>query len=407
MRFGRIAELPTFAAAKKGALSMRSFPKSLRAALVLASALFVSTGRGQHQGVQEPAGNEDAVAEEVLHDVSGDDLEVESQPNGSFKAGELIMEHIGDSHDWHLWGHTHLPLPIILKVGDGWNWELFSSSRFMDEHHHPASYRGKHGEYRLVGKNIVGTCGAGCVLKVTDLSITKNVATLFFCVALMLLVFVGIARGYRKRGVAAPQGPASLLEPIILFVRDDIAKNSIGEKHYQRFTPYLLTLFFFIWFLNLIGLIPIFPFGANLTGNIVTPLVLAAATFLIVTFVANSHYWRHIVAMPGIPPFVLIILTPIEIMGHFIRPIVLVIRLFANIMAGHIVLLVFFCLIFIFSKNGANPVGGWATSPFVLAFTVFINCLELLVGALQAYVFTLLTSIYIGTAVAGGHDDHH
>ena len=169
--------------------------------------------------------------------------------------------------------------------------------------------------------------------------------------------------------------------------------------------PYLLTLFFFIWINNLMGLIPIFPFGANVTGNIATPLVLATITFLVVTFMANWHYWRHMLAMPGIPIPVLVILTPIEIMGHFIRPAVLMVRLFANIMSGHIVLLVFFCLIFIFGQSGV--VAGYSTSIPALAFTIFINCLELLVGLLQAYVFTLLTSMYIGSAVAGGHDDHH
>ncbi|MBK8498609.1 MAG: F0F1 ATP synthase subunit A [Flavobacteriales bacterium] len=321
-----------------------------------------------------------------------------------FNAGELIMEHIGDSHDWHVWGHTHLPLPVILKTPGGW--EFFSSSHLM----HGESHTGSHGTYALNHKDKMtvvdahGSTDEEATAALIDFSITKNVATLLMCAVLMCVLFIGMARGYAKRGVSAPKGLATFLEPVILFVRDDIAKNSIGEKHYRRFTPYLLTLFFFIWFLNLIGLIPIFPFGGNVTGNIVTPLVLAAATFLIVSFVANWHYWRHILAMPGIPLPVLVILTPIEIMGHFIRPIVLMVRLFANIMAGHIVLLVFFCLIFIFSKNGESLVGGYATSIFAVAFTIFINCLELLVGALQAYVFTLLTAIYIGTAV---HEPHH
>ena len=325
-----------------------------------------------------------------------------------FNAGKLIMEHIGDAHSWHLWGHTSLPLPVILWTDQGV--EFFSSGELMDEHHRPVAYQGAHYTYLLEHEKIHAVHVDGTVneaAQVTDLSLTKNAVTLIAACALLLVVFVGMARGYAQRGVSAPKGLAKFLEPIILFVRDDIAKSAIGEKHYQRFLPYLLTLFFFIWSLNLIGLIPIFPFGANVTGNIVTPLVLAGITFLIVTFVANKHYWRHIFAMPGIPVPVLVILTPIEIMGHFIRPIVLMVRLFANIMAGHIVLLVFFCLIFIFSKNGESLIGGYATSPFALAFTIFINCLELLVGALQAYVFTLLTSIYIGTAVAGGHDDHH
>ncbi|HRH68380.1 MAG TPA: F0F1 ATP synthase subunit A [Flavobacteriales bacterium] len=374
---------------------------SLRAALVLAGAIligssFASGDHPQHGTIDHPAASPG-----TAHEEHGD-----GHTKKEFNAGELIMEHIGDSHDWHLWGHTHLPLPVILKTPGGW--EFFSSGHLM----HGEKHTGGHGTYQLSHKNKMQVVGANgevdeaATAAITDLSLTKNALALLLCVALMCWVFIGMARGYAKRGVSAPKGLASFLEPIVLFVRDDIAKNSIGEKHYRRFTPYLLTLFFFIWFLNLIGLIPlpIPPFGANVTGNIVTPLVLSTITFLIVAMVANKHFWMHILAMPGIPWPVLIILTPIEIMGIFIRPFTLLIRLFANIMAGHIVLLVFFCLIFIFSKNGESLVGGYATSPFALAFTVFINCLELLVAALQAYVFTLLTSIYIGTAV---HEPHH
>jgi F-type H+-transporting ATPase subunit a len=362
---------------------------------VLFSGMFATTALAQEHG-------HEAVSAEAPGDAHH-----ERGTQKEFKAGELIMEHIGDSHDWHVIGHTHLPLPMILKTPAGW--EFFSSGHLMHGHH----YAGKFGTYALDHKNkltvldAAGVKDEAATKSVTDLSITKNAATLIMCVVLMCVIFIGMARGYAKRGIAAPKGLASFLEPIVLFVRDDIAKNSIGEKHYMRFVPYLLTLFFFIWFLNIIGLIPVFPFGANVTGNIVTPLVLATATFLIVTLVAKWAYWKHMLAMPGIPIPVLIILTPIEILGHFIRPFTLLIRLFANIMAGHIVLLVFFCLIFIFSKNGESLIGGYATSPFALAFTIFINCLELLVAALQAYVFTLLTSIYIGTAVAEPHHDHH
>ncbi len=346
-------------------------------------------------------------AQDHGHEAPAGEAHGDAHAKKEFNAGELIMEHIGDSHDWHLWGHTHLPLPVILKTPKGL--EFFSSSHLA----HGARYQGDFGTYALDHKNKLfvtdahGAKDEAATKAVLDFSLTKNAATLILCVVLMCVIFIGMARGYAKRGTAAPTGVASFLEPVILFVRDDIAKSSIGEKHYLRFTPYLLTLFFFIWFLNIIGLIPIFPFGANVTGNIVTPLVLATVTFLMVTFVAKWNYWRHMLAMPGIPAPVLIILTPIEIMGHFIRPITLIIRLFANIMAGHIVLLVFFCLIFIFSKNGDSLIGGFATSPFALAFTIFINCLELLVAALQAYVFTLLTSIYLGTAVAEPHHDHH
>ena len=325
-----------------------------------------------------------------------------------FKPGELIIEHISDSHQWHIIGHTHVPLPIILKVPSGL--EIFSSSRFFNENEQPTTYAGKYGTYAMHENKIVavdasGTEDEAATKGLLDLSITKNVASLLMSVTFLLLIFISIANSYKRREGQAPKGLQSFLEPVILFVRDDIAKNSIGEKHYEKYVPYLLTLFFVIWINNLMGLIPIFPFGANVTGNIATPLVLATITFLVVTFMANWHYWRHMLAMPGIPIPVLVILTPIEIMGHFIRPAVLMVRLFANIMSGHIVLLVFFCLIFIFGQSGV--VAGYSTSIPALAFTIFINCLELLVGLLQAYVFTLLTSMYIGSAVAGGHDDHH
>ena len=393
----------------KGLFSLMILRKALMSAAFALFGALVPGALAAQDHAHDHAEAHDTVAVDSVHVMAvsheqGTEEHGHGEVKKEFKAGELIMEHIGDSHDWHLWGHTHLPLPVILKIPGGW--EFFSSGHLM----HGEKYTGNHGTYALNHKNKMtvvdahGNLDETATAAITDLSITKNAATLIMCVILMCVVFIGMAKGYKRRGVSAPKGLASFLEPVILFVRDDIAKNSIGEKHYMRFTPYLLTLFFFIWFLNLIGLIPIFPFGANVTGNIVTPLVLAAITFLIVAAVANKHFWMHIIAMPGIPWPVLIILTPIEIMGIFIRPFTLLIRLFANMMAGHIVLLVFFCLIFIFSNNGESLIGGYATSPFALAFTIFINCLELLVAALQAYVFTLLTAIYIGTAV---HEPHH
>lgn len=322
-----------------------------------------------------------------------------------FNAGELIMEHIGNSHDWHIVGHYHLPLPIILKVPGGW--EFFISSSFVEGEVHG----GAHGAYALRENKVVAVDANGVENEeatghILDLSLTKIACSIILSVVLLCLIMFSVAGWYKRNPNSAPKGLAAFMEPIILFVRDDIARKSIGEKKFERFVPYLLTLFFFIWINNVMGLIPIFPFGANVTGNIVTPLTLAVITLLIVTVIANWHYWRHMLAMPGIPVAVLFILTPIEVMGHFIRPFVLMIRLFANIMAGHIVLLVFFCLIFIFGAASVST--GYIVGIPALAFSIFINCLELLVAALQAYVFTLLTSIYIGTAVAGGHDhDHH
>jgi F-type H+-transporting ATPase subunit a len=238
-----------------------------------------------------------------------------------------------------------------------------------------------------------------------DISITKNVVSLFISMIVLLYIFITVARSYVTRKGQAPKGLQSLIEPLIVFVRDDIAKSSIGEEKYKKYLPYLLTAFFFIWINNLLGLIPIFPGGANLTGSISVTMTLAVITFIIVTVSGTRHYWHHIFAMPGVPKWVLILLTPIEILGVFLRPFVLMIRLFANITAGHIIALSFFSLIFIFGEM--NSGAGFGAAVFSIAFTVFMTCLELLVAFLQAYVFTLLSAIYIGAAVEEAHHDTH
>ena len=183
----------------------------------------------------------------------------------------------------------------------------------------------------------------------------------------------------------------------MIFVRDDIAKSAIGEKEYKKYLPFLLTVFFFIFLNNLLGLIPFFPGGANLTGNIAVPMVLAAMVFIITTLSGKKYYWKHIFAMPGVPKPVLLILTPIEIFGVFLKPLVLMIRLFANITAGHIIILSFFSMIFIFGEM--SPVAGYGVSVFSGLFVLFMMTLELLVAFLQAYVFTLLAAMYFGMAV--------
>lgn len=317
-----------------------------------------------------------------------------------FNPGELIMHHIGDSHEWHIAGDLAIPLPIILYSSEQ-GFDCFSSARFEDGLvHGKQNYKLEHNH--IVVTDAEGKANEEATDKLWDLSITKNVTALFISIFILFFVCISVARTYVRNPGQAPKGLQSFIEPIIVFVRDDIAKPAIGEKKYARYMPYLLTIFFFIWINNLLGLIPFFPGGANLTGNIAIPMTLAAATFIITILSGNAHYWKHIFAMPGVPKAVLIILTPIEILGIFIKPFVLMVRLFANITAGHIVLLVFFCLIFIFGDS--NPVAGYITAGPSIAFTIFINCLELLVGALQAYVFTFLSAIYFGMAVAG---DHH
>lgn len=334
------------------------------------------------------------VSEEIAHEKG------HSEKKG-FSAGDMIMHHIKDSHDWHIldWnGHpVSLPLPIIIyHVEKGW--DLFLSSHF---HHGAADYKG----YRLDHDKIYAVNESGSIDEkqsalVYDFSVTKNVVALIVSIILLLLIFISIAKTYLRGPNKAPSGLQSFIEPIIVFVRDDIAKATIGQK-YEKFLPFLLTVFFFIWINNIMGLIPIIPGGANLTGNVAVPIVLALFTFVITTINGNKNYWKHIFAMPGVPKPVLLILTPIEILGVFIKPAVLVVRLFANITAGHIVILVFISLIFIFGEKSA--VGGYGVSVASVAFVVFLNFLEILVGAIQAYVFTLLSAVYFSMAVDESH----
>ncbi len=307
-----------------------------------------------------------------------------------FNAGKMILEHVADNHEWHVAGSFTIPLPVIVYTKEK-GLDIFMSSNFTPHHAEERKYN----DYTMEkGKIFLETNGTK--EKVLDFSITKNVFSLFVCVILLLIVFLSIAKSYKTREGKAPKGLQSLLEPLILFVRDDIAKPTIGHK-YNRYMPLLLTIFFFIFFGNLLGLIPVFPGGANLTGNIAVTAFLAIVILSVVTFTANKHYWGHIIAMPGVPKLVLLILTPIEILGFVLRPFVLMIRLFANITAGHIIGLAFYSLIFIF---GAKSIGaGYGVSVVSILFTVFMFCMELLVAFLQAFVFTLLSAIYFGSAI--------
>ncbi len=335
-------------------------------------------------------------------------LEPQSEPE-TFDAGKMILHHIADEHSWHIVGHLSVPLPVILYTDKGF--EVFMSSRFNDEHHNTIAYEGKLYTYALVEGHIhaidpvQGTIIEG--VSILDISITKNVLTMLIVFGLMLWMFTSIAKAYTRRPGQAPKGLQSFMEPIIMFVRDDVAKASIGEKKYERYMPYLLTAFFFIWISNMLGLIPFLPGGANLTGNIAVTATLAVFTFIITTLSGNAHYWRHMLAMPGVPVGILVLLTPIEILGMFLRPFVLMIRLFANISAGHIIALAFFSLIFVFGKNGDSLGAGLGIAVVSVAFTIFMMVMELLVAFLQAYVFTLLSAIYIGSAVEEGHHEEH
>jgi F-type H+-transporting ATPase subunit a len=227
-----------------------------------------------------------------------------------------------------------------------------------------------------------------------DFSITKNVFSMFLSVIILFVLFFFTAKNYKNSNLV-PKGIAGFLEPLVTFVRDDIAIPNIGKKA-DKYTPYLLTVFFFVWINNLIGLIPFFPFSSNLTGNIFFTFVLAFITFLVTLFSGNKNYWSHIL-MPPVPKLLYPIMIPIEIIGIFTKPFALMIRLFANITAGHIIILSLVSLIFIFNSVAVAPISG--------VFVLFMSVLELIVAALQAYVFTLLTALFIGQAVED-HDHH-
>ena len=301
------------------------------------------------------------------------------------KVGDMIMHHIVDAHIWHLWdGHYGtIYLPIIVYSSER-GLETFMSSNFYDEHHNLVPYDG----YKLEHEHISFESGEGSVY---DFSITKNVASLLINAVILVLVFLAVARGYKKNAGKGPSGIQSFFEPIIVYIRDEIVKPNIG-KGYEKYLPYLLTLFFFIWFSNLIGLMP---GSANLTGNIAVTLSLALFTFIIVNFSGNKNYWKHVFWTPGVPLPLRIIILPVEIIGVFTKPISLMIRLFVAISAGHIVLLSLIGLAFIFSSF----VVGFGSTIILL----FINLIEILVATIQAYVFTMFTSLYIGMAT----EEHH
>lgn len=331
-----------------------------------------------------------------------------SGEKGEYNAGETIMHHISDSHEWHFVdyesgdGETHtlsIPLPVILwHKGQGL--KIFSSSNF---HHGTEAHDGylvDNGEIKYVGTGAIENATTDGVI---DLSITKNVVTLFLVSILVLWIFISIARSYTRRPNSAPKGIASFFEPLIIFIRDEIALAVIGEKHYKKFMPFLLSIFFFIWIANMLGLVPFIPGGANFTGNIAVTMVLAAVTFFIIMKNSKKHYWQHVFAMPGVPWALWPIITIIEMIGVVLKPAILAIRLFANIMAGHITILAFMSLIFILGKMGAEPVIGYGAGVVAVVLSIIVTFLELLVAFLQAFIFTLLTATYFASATEEAH----
>lgn len=306
-----------------------------------------------------------------------------------FNPGEMINHHIADAHSWEIYHGLTVHLPVILYSSEK-GLDIFSSSNFYNEAHEIIPYNG----YLIDHEHITLENGH----HILDLSITKNVLFMLVDAALLILIFGAVARGYKKNAGKAPKGIQSFFEPLIIFIRDDIAKANIGEKKYERFMPYLLTVFFFIWFGNLLGLMP---GAANMTGNIAVTLTLAVITLIITLISGRQTYWLHIVdplgkSMPWAGKILLyVILWPVEIISIFTKPFSLMVRLFANITAGHILILSILSLAFIFKSIGIGVVGA--------AFATAMNLLELFVAILQAYVFTLLSALYFGQAVEEAH----
>ena len=319
----------------------------------------------------------------------------------AFDASTFILDHIADSHEWHILTKKNgdevaIYLPVIVySKENGLN--VFSSKKLARGHEYKGYKIEEEGD--LKGK-IVLVNDAGEINEKNlplDFSMTKTVIGMLAAALIGLWLFISLSRSYKKTGISHPKGIQRFLEPAVLFIRDDIAIPNLGIHKYEKYMPYLLSAFFFILINNLMGLVPFPPpFGANVTGNIALTFVLAVCTFLITQFSGNKTYWKHIFAAPGVPFWLLPVMIPVELIGLISKPFALMIRLFANITAGHIIVLSLLCLIFIF--------GSVWVSPLSAVFVIFMDCLELLVAFLQAYIFTLLSSLFISMAMP---EEHH
>ena len=329
----------------------------------------------------------------------------ESHPEGEFDVKELILDHLADSYDWHILSvgdkHISIPLPVIVK-GQESGWNVFLSSRF---HHGHDSYQGfsiaSEGNYK--GKIVEEVNGE--IVRPWDFSITKNAASLILSSIVLLILILHCAKYYKERQnkpeEVSPKGFIAFVELTVMSVVDGVIKPCIG-KNYKRYTSYLLTVFFFIIFNNLVGLIPVFPGGANVTGNIAITFTLAMFTFVIVNMYGTKEYWREIF-WPDVPIWMKAfpLMPAIELIGVFTKPFALMIRLFANILAGHAMVLGLICIIFLTVRLGAGMNTG--LSFIAIVMTIFIDCVELLVAYIQAYVFTMLSAVFIGLSQAEPH----
>lgn len=324
------------------------------------------------------------------------------EKKSAFDANEVIFSHVLDAHQFHFLtyagsdGHEHhvsIPLPVILYSPQK-GLSFFMSSGF---HHGEHEVDG----YKLVGHKIVPVDAS---VKVYDLSLTRNVVQMILALSILVWILISMANKYKRNGAGkAPSGLQNAIEPVITFVRDEVAVPNLGHK-YQKYLPYLLTVFFFILINNIFGLIP---GSANVTGNIAFTLVLAFISFVIILLSSNAHFWQHIFWYPGVPLPVKILMMIVEILGVFTKPFALMIRLFANMLAGHIIIICLVSLIFIF--GGLSKGIGWGFSPVSIGFAVFIYLIEVMVAFIQAFIFTNLTAVFIGQAFEGEHSEeaHH
>ena len=327
-----------------------------------------------------------------------------SKEGEPLNVGEFILHHVADAYEWHIAQigsyDITVPLPVIVR-GETSGWHVFSSNKLKHEHKYKGFYVSHEGDFS--GK-IVELDAAGNEIRPLDLSFTKNALALVICCTLLIVIFMTTARSFKKKPLESKRGLVGLMEILILDITNGIIKPCIG-KTYRKHAPYLLTLFFFIFLNNVLGLIPIFPGGANITGNIAITFFLALITFLIVNIGGSKEYWREIL-WPDVPIWLKVppIMPVIELVGIFTKPFALMIRLFANILAGHALVLGLTCIIFIAAES-MNAIACGSMTVISVFFSVFISFVELLVAYFQAYIFTLLSAVFIGLARVEPH--HH
>ena len=419
---------------------------------ILTVLAFAQNGHSEHPTEQSGTTAPETEQTQSHHDPAAhnEDCDHSVTVERPFNAGDNAVHHIADANAIHIIGDLYLPLPCFLYA-PGQGWTITSTSAFH-AHHHGNGTRSKDG-YVLLHGNVMrltnsayfsgefeisdythkeigeggktktkyfavingeceplkskstldgGVMGGG-ITNFYDYSITRNVFTMLLTALLLFLLFYSAARASVRRAGQAPRGLQNFIEPFVTFIRDEVAKPSIGPK-YEKYMPFLLAVFFFILGLNLIGQIPFFPGSANVTGNISITIVLAVLTFIITNISGNKHYWSHVLWMPGVPAALkILIITPIEVLGLFLKPFTLLLRLFANIAAGHIVVLSFVSLIFILGGSGESVGGSVAGIAAAIPLTLFMMALELLVAFLQAYIFTMLAAVYFGSAVEEAH----